>query len=288
MTKNKGNGMLKNYFKFLINYKKSIAINLIVAFLIFFIFESTKTQMPEGATLDDIQNNMNIGWITFIGTIFIFFLPIILIGNLQSTINKDKKLFTLLKVPVRLKTYVYSFFPVFTILLTAVITMNIANSVVSQDVWDDLKTSINTRGELIEQLKKPEITQSQKEIIANGIKETESHMAKIFPTTTVIFLVGFFIIATLIPTVLFANIYVLMFDKDNSIFQDLKASFLTNKSHFWKISLFLIISFILGSISYYFSVDNGLALQTVSNSLFYVIITTSVVFVYNNFKEKKG
>lgn len=288
MTEKKGNGMLKNYFKFLINYKKSITINLIVAFLIFFIFESTKIQMPEGASLDDIQNNMNIGWITFIGTVFIFFLPILLIGNMQSTINKDKKLFTLLKVPVRLKTYVYSFFPVFTILLTAVITMNIANSVVSQDVWDDLRTSINTRGELIEQLKKPEITQSQKEIIANDIKETESHMAKIFPTTTVIFLAGFFIIATLIPTVLFANIYVLMFDKDKSIFQDLKTSFLTNKSHFWKISLFLTISFILGSLSYYFSVDNGLALQAVSNSLFYVIITTSIVFVYNNFKEKKG
>jgi hypothetical protein len=288
MTEKKGNGMLKNYFKFLINYKKSIAINLIFAFLIFFIFESTKIQMPEGASLDDIQNNMNIGWITFIGTVFIFFLPILLIGNLQSTINKDKKLFTLLKVPVRLKTYVYSFFPVFTILLTAVISANIWYAVVPENIREDLSTSFNTRGELIEQLKKPEITQSQKEIIANDINETENHMANIFPTTKVIFLAGFFIIATLIPTVLFSNIYVLMFDKDKSVFQDLKTSFLINKSHFWKISLFLTLSFILGSFSYYFSIGNGLALQSVSNSLFYVIITTSVVFVYNNFKEKKG
>jgi hypothetical protein len=177
---------------------------------------------------------------------------------------------------------------VFTILLTAVISANIWYAVVPENIREDLSTSFNTRGELIEQLKKPEITQSQKEIIANDINETENHMANIFPTTKVIFLAGFFIIATLIPTVLFSNIYVLMFDKDKSVFQDLKTSFLINKSHFWKISLFLTLSFILGSFSYYFSIGNGLALQSVSNSLFYVIITTSVVFVYNNFKEKKG
>ena len=288
MTEKNRNNMFKNYFKFLINYKKTIAINLIIAFSIFFIFESTKFQMPAGASLDNMQSNMNIGWITFIGTILIFFLPVALIGNLQSTINKDKKLFTLLKIPVRLKTYIYSFLPVFTILLTVVISANIWNAAVPENIREDLSTSFNTRGALIEQIKKPEATQSQKEIIANEIKETESHMGNIFPTSTAIFLTVFFLIITLTPIVLLSSIYVLMFDKDNSIFQDFKTSFLVNKSHFWKISLFLTLSFILGSSSYYFSVNNGLIFQSLSNALFYVVITTSVVFVYNNFKEKKG
>ncbi len=288
MTEQKKDNMLKNYFKFLINYKKIIFINLIVAFSIFFVFESTRFQMPDGSSLDDLQNNMNISWLTFIGTILIFFLPVSLIGNLQSSINKDKKLFTFLKIPVRLKTYVYSFLPVFIILLTAVISANIWNATVSENIREDLSTSFNTRGVLIEQIRNPEITQSQKEIIANEIKKTESHMANIFPTSTAIFLTVFFLIATLTPIVLLSSIYVLMFDKENSIFQDFKASFLVNKSHFWKISLFLTLSFILGSFSYYFSVNNGLIFQSLSNALFYVIITTSVVFIYNNFNKKKG
>lgn len=279
---------IKDFFVFCFKNKLLILINLFLAWLVFWGFEFSKENIANVASLNDLENDITVSWFTIVISIVIFYLPIILIANFQTSLSKNKSILKILAIPFRFKTYIYSFIPVFFILISLFISFNIANTIIANETVEELRNTYSNKISLTQQLENPEISTEQQEIIINDINETDQKIFELFPGLKVSFLFFIFVLLSSIPSLFTIHIFPMMFDdKHSGMWDDVKESFLITKKHFAKTLIFFIFILVFSMVIYGLIYGDNQALKALSYASFYCLTTTSLVFIYNKSKKKE-
>jgi hypothetical protein len=279
---------IKDFSAFLYKNKLVLFSNLIFAFLIFYGLELSKENIIDIKNQEDLLKSINVSWFAISISMLIFYLPIMLIGNIQTTLNNEKKMFKLFLIPFRLKTYLYSFLPFFIILLSLFISTNTLGLLIPETLSIELKEAFSNLFNLLAQSKNTELTIEQISIINNDITLTFENLKNIIPWFSVTISIIVFILTTTIPNLFLIHIYSLMFSKvNNGILDDFKKSFSLTKKSFLNVFLFITFFVILSALLYLLIHGEAIILKALSFSVFYFFTTSSLVFISNNINKEK-
>ena len=279
---------IKDFSAFLYKNKLVLFSNLIFAFLIFYGLELSKENIIDIKNQEDLLKSINVSWFAISISMLIFYLPIMLIGNIQTTLNNEKKMFKLFLIPFRLKTYLYSFLPFFIILLSLFISTNTLGLLIPETLSIELKEAFSNLFNVLAQSKNTELTIEQISIINNDITLTFENLKNIIPWFSVTISIIVFILTTTIPNLFLIHIYSLMFSKvNNGILDDFKKSFSLTKKSFLNVFLFITFFVILSALLYLLIHGEAIILKALSFSVFYFFTTSSLVFISNNINKEK-